>query len=180
MDASTSGPAPEHVPRKTGSPELSAHTAPLTWPPVTFAERFGALVSVRPIAVQAALDSHAPPQANAAVILRWNYERLFAYLWAGVFFFMALRNAPWQGTPPTLDVSFLLAGLLYVVWVFLSLVRNPGGYVRSFAKTTSVPGLPINRLGLLAWSAVIGLVQCLAAAVVVGGLYLVLGRNMAR
>jgi hypothetical protein len=147
---------------------------------VTLAERFRALASVAPIAVQAGLDSHAPPQRNSTVILRWNYERLFAYLWAGAFLLLAFRNAPWKGTPPTLDVFFLLAGLLYIVWVFLSLVRNPSGYARSFAKTTSVPALPINRLGLLAWSAVIGLVQCLAAAVVVGGLYYVLGRNMAR
>jgi len=142
----------------------SSPTVP--WPPVGFGSRLLALVTVQPIASQPA---PAAPEGSAVArvrVLRWNYARLFAFAWTGLFLFMSLRNAPRQGGPTTAETLFMMAGLLYIVYVGLNMTRS--GYWQGFFVERDAPSAEMNRLALLGLSLLGGLLQVAVAAVLVG------------
>ena len=136
------------------------------WPLITNTDRVLALLLVRPVAVEVAANAgEVSTNTKAVRVLRWNYTRLFALAWASGALIVAGWNAPRPAGPTSVDLFFMMVGLLYFVFAFVQFFN--GSYWRSFVIMREYPRLP-NRFELLAECAAGGLVQVIAAAALVG------------
>jgi hypothetical protein len=147
------------------------------WPAITMADRLMALVAVRPVALEVNGREAATDSAWPIRVLLWNYTRLFALAWAGLSLAVSLRTGPRPGGPATVDLFFMMIGLLYVLYAFLQIFNR--SYWRSFVIVSEQPSLPVNRAGLLVRSAVAGLVQVVVVATLVGAV-IAIGNAMRR
>lgn len=176
--ASRNSPAPASDQRRTRANESAVGSrTPVNepneprpdavWPAITASDRVRGLFTVRAVATE--ITDHADSADSLRIparVLRWNYTRLFAFGWAALSVAVGLRNAPRSGGPSTVDLFFLMVGLLYVVFVAVQV--SSGSYWHSFFVEDHHSELPESKLRLLAASALGGLSQVMVAAALVG------------